>query len=40
VKEEKGVMGKYLDKEDWVLIGKAFGACLVIIALLGIAVRC
>ena len=40
VKEERTAMGKYLDKDDWVMIGKGFAACLVIIALLGIIVRC
>ena len=27
-------MGKYLDKSDWVLIGKSFGICVVIILIL------
>jgi uncharacterized membrane protein YcjF (UPF0283 family) len=30
---------KVFDKSDWILVGKAFAACLVIIGVLGIVSR-
>jgi len=32
-------MGKYIDKEDLILTGKAFAVCLVIIGILGLISR-
>jgi hypothetical protein len=32
-------MGKYLDREDWVLVGKSFFACLVIIFIISVTSR-